>query len=74
MRSREKSKDTLKQIKMRTQNPKSVELRESNPKREIHSTAGLPQEKRKISNQQFNFTVKGTTKRKTKPKVSRKRK
>ena len=52
----------------------SKKKKKSSPKREIHNTAGLTQEKRKISNKQFNFTVKGTTKRTTKPKVSRKRK
>ena len=50
---------------------KSVELWESNPKREIHSITGLSQKKikkkrkkKKISsNKQSNFALKGTLKR-----------
>ena len=40
-------------------------------KREVYSYTSLPQETRKISNKQSNFTYKGTRKRRTKPKVSR---
>ena len=36
---------------------------ESNPKREIHSIKGLSQKTRKSSNNQSNFTLKGTLKR-----------
>ena len=63
-RSRKKSKDTLKQIKMRPQ-PKSVEQRESSPKREIHIITVQSQETRKSSNTQSNFTLKETQKRTT---------
>ena len=49
MRSRKKSKDTLKQIKTRHNNPKSVGQWESNPKREIHSITGLSQKKAQIN-------------------------
>ena len=63
MKSKKKSKDTLKQMKMRTKNPKSMRHSESSPKREIHSITSLPQETRKISNKQSNFTLKGTSKR-----------
>ena len=38
---------------------------ESEPKWEIHSIIGLPQDKRQISNKQSNFTLKGTRKRTT---------
>ena len=50
-----------------------MEHSESSPKREIHSMTGLPQETRKISNKPSNFTLKGTRKRTTKPKVSRRK-
>ena len=73
MRSKKKSKDTLKQMKMRTQLSKSVGHWESNPKKEIHSITGLSQETRKNSNKQSNFTVKGTCKRTTKTKLSRRK-
>ena len=38
----------------------------SSSKREVHSDKCLPQETRKISNKQPNFTSQGTSKRKTK--------
>ena len=61
MRPRKKSKDTLKQMKMREHNnPKSVGHRESSPKKEIHSIIGLSQKIRKSSNKQSNFTLQGT--------------
>ena len=60
MRSRRKSKDTLKQMKMRIQQSKSVGQCESNPKREIHSITGLSQETTKISNKKSHLTLKGT--------------
>ena len=45
---------------------------ESSPEREVHSITGLPQEARKISEKQYNFTLKVTRKKQqTKPKVSR---
>ena len=37
----------------------------SSPKRGIHSITIMPQETRKISNKQYNFTLKGTWKRTT---------
>ena len=60
MRSRKKSKRTLKQKKMRTHNPKSGGHWEKSPKRQIHSNTGLFQQIRKSSNKQSNFTLKGT--------------
>ena len=39
---------------------KSVGHKKSNPKREIHSIAGISQKTRKSSNKQSNFTLKGT--------------
>ena len=41
---------------------KSVGHRESSPKRETHNIICLPQETRKTSNKQSNFTVKGLEK------------
>ena len=44
----------------------------SSPKREVYSNTNQPQETRKISNRQSNFTPKTTEKRRTKPpKISR---
>ena len=60
MRSRKKSKDTLKQMKKRTQSPKSVGPWESNPNRESHNITGLSQKTRKSLNRQSNLTLKGT--------------
>ena len=48
-------------------------FRKSTSKREYHSDKGLPQETRKISNKQPNSPPKGIRKRRTKPKVSRKK-
>ena len=59
---KKKSKDALKQMKANTQ-PQPVGHRESSPKREIDGITGLPQEVRKISNKQSNFTLKRTRKR-----------
>ena len=42
----------------------------SSPKKEVYSDTGLPQETRKISKKQSNFTHKATKKRRAKPKVS----
>ena len=40
----------------------------SNPKREIHSNTGIPQETRKTSKKQSNLKLKGTRKEKQSPK------
>ena len=46
----------------------------SSPKREVYSNTILPQETRKSSNRQPNFTPKTTGKRRTKnPKISRRK-
>ena len=45
-----------------------MECSKSSPKREIYSNAILPQETRKTSNRQPNFTPKATGKRRTKKK------
>ena len=43
-------------------------MQQSNSKREVHRNAGLHQE-RKISNKQFNFTLKKTRKKGQSPKL-----
>ena len=46
----------------------------SSSKREVYSYTSLPQKTRKTSNKQSNLTPKGTReRRKTKPKVSRRK-
>ena len=46
----------------------------SSSKREIDKDGGLHQKTIKISNEQSNLTHKGTRKRRTKPRVSRRKK
>ena len=53
--------------------PKYVGCSKSNSTREVYSDIGLLQETRKILSKQLYFTSKGTRKR-TKPKVSKKKK
>ena len=45
--------------------------RKGSSKREVYSYTSLPQETRKISNKQPNFTPKGSRERRTNPKVTR---
>ena len=61
-------------MKMEIQFPKRVECSKSNSKRDVYSNTVLPQETRKVSNKQSDFTAKELRKRRTKPKVSRKKK
>ena len=49
--------------------PKFMGWRSSSSKREFYTNTGLPQETRKISNEQRNFIQKGIGKR-TKPKLT----
>ena len=51
---------------MKTQELKPMGCRKSSSKREVYSKMVLPQEIRKTSNRQLNFTPKTTGKRKTK--------
>ena len=49
-------------------------MQKKNSKREVYSNTILPQETRKTSNRQPNFTPKTTEKRRTKtPKISRRK-
>ena len=57
---------------MKKGNSKPMGCSKSSPKREVYSNTILPQETRKTSNRQPNFTPKTTGKRRTKhPKISR---
>ena len=54
--------------------PKSMGCSKRGTKRDVYSNTGLPQETRKISYKQSNFTSKGTRKEKQmKPKFSRRK-
>ena len=72
-RWREKSKDTLEQMKCGNNNPKPVGHWESNPKREIHGIAGLSQKTRKNWNNLTLHFKELEKEQQTKPKVSRRR-
>ena len=50
---------------VKTRQPKPVGCSKSSSKREVYSGTILPQETRKISNRQTNFTPKTTGKRRT---------
>ena len=50
MRSKEKSNVTLKEVKMRTQQPKSMGYNENSPKRKIYSPTSGNKEKYKQTN------------------------
>ena len=67
-KSKRKSENTSRQ-----NFPKFMGHSKSSSKWEIYSNTGLPQEIRKISNKQPNSPPKGIRKRRTKPKVSRKK-
>ena len=59
---------------MKTQHSKPMGCRKSIAKREVYSNTTLPQETRKASNGQPNFTPKTTGKRtKNPPKISRRK-
>ena len=49
-KSKKKSKYAQKQMKMKTQQPKTVGHYKSSAKRKVHSNTGIPQETRKKSN------------------------
>ena len=53
--------------------PKCMGHGQSSSKREIHSNTDLLQRTRKSSNKLLNLISKGTRKRKTKPKVSKRK-
>ena len=48
-KSRRKLKNTLRQMIMKTHHSKSMGCHKSSAQREIHSNAGLPQKRRKVS-------------------------
>ena len=63
MKSKKKSENTLRQTKIKTQPYKIYRIHKSNSKREVHSSRGLPQETRKISNKKPHLPPKRTRKR-----------
>ena len=50
---------------IKSQQSKSYGMQQKQFKREVYSNTSLPQETRKISNQQPNFTPKATRERRT---------
>ena len=50
---------------LKQDDPKPMGHSKSSSKREVYSNKILPQEKRKISNKQLNFTPKATRERRT---------
>ena len=63
---REIKKNLWKQMTMKTQQLKTYGMQQKCPKREVYSNTTLPQETRKTSNRQHNFTPKATGKRRRK--------
>ena len=59
---------------VKTRQPKPVGCSKSSSKREVYSNTILPQETRKTSNRQANFTPKATGKRRKKPKLVERKK
>ena len=53
-------------MKMKTHNPKSMEVTKSSAKWELHSNTSLPKESKEVSNKWHNFTPKAARKRKKK--------
>ena len=53
--------------KLNQDNQKCMGFSKIRDKREVHSNTSLPQERRKTSNKQPNFTPKATRKRKEQP-------
>ena len=71
MKPKKKSQYTLKQMKIKYNHTKSVRYSKSNSNREIDIDTGLPLETRKVSN---NLPPKTISKRRTKHKISRRKK
>ena len=57
--------NTQRQMKMKTQQFKTYGIQQKQSKGEVYSDTNLPQETRKISNKQPNFTPKDTRERRT---------
>ena len=53
-KSKNKSENIMRQMKMETQHSKSIGCSKSSSKGEVYSNAGLPQETNKFSNKQPN--------------------
>ena len=70
MKSKRKFKKYLKTIN--TQPYKIYGMQQKHPRREVHSDTGLPQKKRKISNN-LTYHLKELEKEETQPNVSRRK-
>ena len=74
MRSREKSKSFWKQMKMNTQQPKTMGHSEGSPEREVHSNTGLPKKDRNISINNLTLQMQELQEQQeAKPRVSRRK-
>ena len=56
-KSKEKSKNTLRKTKWKCNMPKFTECSKNSSMREVHSDKHLPQETRKASHKQPNYTL-----------------
>ena len=65
-KSKRKSKNTYKQMTMKTGDPKPIRCNKSSSKREVYSNTILVEETRNISNKQPNLTAKPIRERRTK--------
>ena len=65
--SKRKSENSLRQMKLKHNFPKSMGCSKSSSKKEVYNNSISPQETRKISNKPFNLTPKGTGERRNKP-------
>ena len=68
-----KKQKTKNKQKKRYNNPKPMGFSKNRFKREVYINTSLPQEIRKISNKQPNFTTKATKEEQTKHKVSKRK-
>ena len=64
-KSKRKSENTSRLMKMETQLPKSMGCSKSSSKREVYSDTSLPQETRKISSKQPKLAPKAIRERRT---------
>ena len=65
-KSKRKSQNTYRQMKMKQNGPKSLGCSKSCSKKIVYSNIGVPSEEKQISNKQTNLIYKGARKRKTK--------
>ena len=74
MRSRKKSKSFWKQMKMNTQQPKTMGHSEGSPEREVHRNTGPPKKDRNISINNLTLQMQELQEQlEAKPRVSRRK-